>query len=488
MSETDTPSTATAAPTLEPFDARSAHVARLNAVDSAVGAETIERESSTIGSDLWPYALKYVGRGDGGLLVCRPSSTEAVAAVLRYATENALTVMVVGGGSNVVGALDTVADILLSTERLTGVSDLDEVSQVVTAGAGTNAAELEELLSPHGLTLGIYPQSLRISTIGGWVATRATGTYSARYGGVEKSVVGAVIVTATGDIKRIGPRVRPGGGLDALSLLLGTEGSLAVITEVTLTLRRSLGERRIAASFLDFSAGLQAQRELVQRELPIGLLRLYNERESDVILPPELAGTRTVLLSVTVTGDGEFLDAAAAVVERTLAECGGGPLPANAADSWFDHRYSAETLMQTRNEPELTIFDTIEVSVPWAGAERAAAELEATMSGHCTTFHMHSSHVYQTGTCLYMIMYIDAADEAALRATWRACWSDAIEIVQRNGGAFGHHHGVGTLRSDYYAATADGELHAAVKSALDPRGTLRARSLEPSAVLNLPGA
>lgn len=487
MSKTDASNPATVDRTVARLDRSSDHAALLNSLDPAIAAEEVDSESTSIGSDLWPFALKYVRRQSGRLLVCRPATTEAVAAVLTYASGAGLTVLVVGGGSNVVGALDTEADILLSTERLVGVRDLDDVSQVVTVGAGTNAADLEAELNSRSLTLGIYPQSLRISTIGGWVATRATGTYSARYGGIEKSIVGAVAVAADGGIHRIAPRVRPGGGLDALSLLLGTEGSLAVITEVTLTARRVLDERRIAASFPTFAAGLRAQRELVQRELPIGLLRLYNERESDVILPAELAGTGVVLLSVTVTGEGDFLNAAEAIVVTTLAECGGSSLPSTAADSWFNHRYSAETLMQTRNEPQLTFFDTIEVSVPWSGAEGAAVELEATMPGHCTTFHMHSSHVYQTGTCLYMILYIDGVDESDLRAKWEACWSGAIDIVQRHGGAFGHHHGVGTLRAGYYAATADGRLHAALKSGLDPLGTLRARALERSSVLDVAG-
>jgi alkyldihydroxyacetonephosphate synthase len=486
VSETDASKAATADHTVAQLDRPDGHAVRLNSLDPAIAAEEVDSESTSIGSDLWPFGLKYPHRPAGLLLVCRPSTTEAVAAVLTYASGAGLTVLVVGGGSNVVGALDTRADILLSTERLVGVRDLDDVSQVVTVGAGTNAAELEAELTGRGLTLGIYPQSLRISTIGGWVATRATGTYSARYGGVEKSIVGAVAVSADGGIHRIGPRVRPGGGLDALSLLLGTEGSLAVVTEVTLAVRRVLDERRIAASFPTFEAGLRAQRELVQRELPIGLLRLYNERESDVILPADLAGTGIALLSVTVTGEGDFLDAAEAIVVKTLAECGGSGLPSTAADSWFDHRYSAETLMQTRNEPPLIFFDTIEVSVPWSGAEEAAAELEATMPGRCTTFHMHSSHVYPTGTCLYMILYIDGTDEADLRSKWDACWTGAIEIVQRHGGTFGHHHGVGTLRAGYYAATADGQLHTTIKSGLDPHGTLRTRSLEPSSVLDAP--
>lgn len=457
---------------------------RLNAIDAGIDAQSVDGHSTTVGSDLWPYALKYAERADDALLICRPVSADAVAAVLSYAAAEGLTVLVVGGGSNVVGALDTVADILLSTERLVGIHELDEVSHTVTVGAGTNAADLEAELNARGLTLGIYPQSLRISTIGGWVATRATGTYSARYGGVERSLVGAVAVVPDGRIVHMGPRVRPDGGLDALSLLLGTEGSLAVLTEVTLTVRRVLDERRLAASFPTFEAGLAAQRELIQRELPIGLLRLYNQLESDVILPPELRGLNIALLSVTVCADdGAVLDAATAAVENALLAAGGTTLPPTAADSWFDHRYAAEQLMQTRNEPALKFFDTIEVSAPWAGAAAAAAELEATMPGHCTTFHMHSSHVYPSGTCLYMILYIDAPDDDALRTRWESCWSTAIEIVQRHGGAFGHHHGVGTLRSGFYAITDDGQIHAAVKSALDPRGTLRARLLEHPTVL-----
>ena len=463
--------------------APSRHAEALNRRHRAVHAEVLDGSLTALGTDLWPYALKYPEPAPDELLVCRPESTDAVAAVLTYAQQNRLTVLTVGGGSNVVGALDAAADILLSTERLSGVTRLDRESQVVTVGAGTNAAQLEDELGLENLTLGIYPQSLRISTVGGWVSTRATGTYSAKYGGMERAVVGLTAVRPDGTILRIPPRVRPGGGLDAIGLLLGTEGSFAVVTEVSLAVHRRVDERRVAAAFTTFAAGLAAQRELIQRELPVGLLRLYNERESDVILPDDLAGQGTVLLSATVTGEGELLDAAVRAVEQRLTAAGGVALPPTAADSWFDHRYSAETLMQTRNEPALKFFDTIEVSVPWSSAAAAAEELERVMPGLCTVFHMHSSHVYLTGTCLYMILYIDGTDQAELRQRWEACWTTAIDTARRHGGTFGHHHGVGALRAGYYATTADAVLHTALKEGLDPATTLRARSLEAATVL-----
>jgi alkyldihydroxyacetonephosphate synthase len=451
---------------------------QLRAHGPGVGADLLDAGETDLGRDLWPYRLKFGGEPTGGALVCRPDTTEATSRILSFAAQAGLCVLPVGGGSNVVGALDGGGDLLLSTERLIGEPRLDPLSQIVTVGAGTRASDLEDMLNQRGFTTGIQPQSLRISTIGGWVSTRATGTCSARYGGVERAVVGLRAVGADGEGILIDPRVRPPGGLDLISLLLGTEGSLAVVTEVSLLVHRLQDERRLAVLFDTFAAGLQAQRELVQQEIPVGVVRLYNVAESDALLPGHLAGTGQALLSVTVMGTQDLLRTSVEAARTVMAKAGGHPLPDDAADGWFDHRFDAESLMQDRNAEPLSFFDTIEVSVPWSAAETCADELETRLSSLCTTFHMHSSHVYVTGTCLYMILYVDAATRAELQEKWSMCWGTALDVVERHQGSVGHHHGVGALRAGYYARTPDGRHHVLVKSALDTKGTLAARALD----------
>lgn len=469
---------ANAGPSITDMKRQQSYVSDLATLGPSIGVELTDPAVLGFGPDLWPYALKFGSDQRRCAVVCRPESTEAVRAVLRFADQNGLRVLPQGAGSNVVGALEGESDVLLSMERMAGIVALDETSQIVTVGAGTNAFELELELNERGLTLGIYPQSMRISTIGGWVSTRATGTYSARYGGVERAVVGVRAVTADGAQIVVPPRVRPAGGLDVLSLLVGTEGSLAVVTEVSLAVHRQQAERRLAVSFDSFAAGLRAQRELIQLELPVGLLRLYNESESQALSPEELSGAGRVLLSATVVGAHELLDAAYAAVRAALHRVGGSSLPDTAADRWFDHRFDAETLMQTRNAERLSFFDTIEVSVPWRTAEECADALQAQIAPLCATFHMHSSHVYLTGTCLYMILYVDGTSPEDLLARWTTSWGTALDLVSGYGGAVGHHHGIGSLRSGYYRVSSDGAAHRAVKAALDPKATLRARALE----------
>jgi alkyldihydroxyacetonephosphate synthase len=468
-----------AVPTAPASTSPADHVRHLQRLDEDCGAELVGAGASRQASDLWPFALKYGSAADGPLVVCRPATHDAARAVLRYASRHGLRLLPFGAGSNVVGAIDGGADVVLSLERLSGVRDLDTTSQTVTVGAGTNAAALEDELNRHGLTLGIYPQSLRISTIGGWVATRATGTLSARYGGIERSIVGVRGIFPDGSDFAVDPRVRPAGGMDLLSLLVGAEGSLAVVTEVSLLVRRQLSQQRVAAGFRSFEQGLDAQRELLQRELPIGLLRLYNESESDVVLPPELAGQGQFLLSVTVVAPDELLEASRRAVMDVLTVAGGRPLPDTAGDAWFAHRYDAETLMQDRNSERSRFFDTIEVGIPWSAAAACAGALEASLTPLATTFHMHSSHAYVNGTCLYMILDIHDPDPERLRARWDACWTTALATVQQHGGTVAHHHGVGTLRSAYYGDSVEGAVHRLVKSALDPHGTLYSRALQP---------
>jgi alkyldihydroxyacetonephosphate synthase len=182
-------------------------------------------------------------------------------------------------------------------------------------------------------------------------------------------------------------------------------------------------------------------------------------------------------------GTNDLLAAGVETARAIMTQAGGEPLPDDAADRWFDHRFDAESLMQDRNAEPLSFFDTIEVSVPWITAEQCAVELESRLSPLCTKFHMHSSHVYVTGTCLYMILYVDGTTSAELQEKWSTCWSTALDVVERHRGSVGHHHGVGALRAGYYALTADGRSHLLVKSALDPTGTLAARALDPGGPL-----
>lgn len=427
--------------------------------------------------DTWPMGMKRGPVGNAPAAVVRAGSAETVSSVLRAAAAAGATVQVEGARTNVVGCLDGSPDVVLQL-AMDRIVDLDGVSQVVTAEAGVIGGILEGFLNDRGLTLGHYPQSLHHSTVGGWIATRATGTASARFGGLEQMVRGLEGVLPSGERFSIGARPRSPGGLDGLQLLCGAEGSLAVITAASLAVARLMDEIRLNGLVPDFGAGLEVQRELVQRAVPLGVSRLLNPAETAAIGVDAPDSASACLLVLSLVGEAEVTGSAQRLAADAIADAGGTLLEPGAADRWWDNRHAGPELIEDLNRDAGAFFDTIEVGVPWRSAADLASALQAEIGELADRLWMHSSHVYSTGTGLYLAFWIDSTDDDTACARGRAVWERAMDLADRHDGAIGHHHGIGAARSARYIESVEGQLHQTVKRALDPTGILAARLLD----------
>ena len=427
--------------------------------------------------DTWPMGMKRGPVGNAPAAVVRAGSVETVSSVLRAAAAAGATVQVEGARTNVVGCLDGSPDVVLQL-AMDRIVDLDEVSQVVTAEAGVIGGILEGFLNDRGFTLGHYPQSLHHSTVGGWIATRATGTASARFGGLEQMVRGLEGVLPSGERFSIGVRPRSPGGLDALQLLCGAEGSLAVITAASLTVARLVPEIRLNGLVPDFGAGLEVQRELIQRAAPVGVSRLLNPAETAAVLvgAPDPAGA--CLLVLSLVGEPAVTEVGQRLATDAIGAAGGSVLGPAAADRWWDNRHAGPELIKDLNRDTGAFFDTIEVGVPWRSAAALAGALQSEVGELADRLWMHSSHVYSTGTGLYLAFWIDSTDDDTACSRGRAVWERVMDLADRHGGTIGHHHGIGAARSARYIESIEGQLHQTVKRALDPTGILTARLLD----------
>ncbi len=167
------------------------------------------------------------------LAVVEAESTQDVARTLALTREARVPVVPYGGGSGTCGGVRTSGDcIVLSTERMTGLVELDGASLTASFRAGTNGMEAERTLQKEGLTIGHWPQSIELSTVGGWVATRAAGQYSTLYGSIEDMLLDLEAVLPDGSVVRTRRTPRASAGPDLRQLFLGSEGSLGVVTEV----------------------------------------------------------------------------------------------------------------------------------------------------------------------------------------------------------------------------------------------------------------
>lgn len=456
-------------------------LADLAATGASVTTEMAARSESS--RDWWPVTIGWATIGAVGALagaVVRPSSTEQVAAVLRLCHDAEIPVTPAAGRSGVCGGSIPIAGgISLDLTGLDTIVNVDEVSLTLTVGAGVFGPDLERHLSgfSSGYTLGHWPQSMDLSTVGGWLACRGAGQYSTRYGKIEDMVRGLTVVLADGTIietEGTGPRSATGPNLT--QLFVGSEGTLGVITEATLVIHPiAAAEQRSAYSFATFSDGLEACRRILRRGATPAVLRLYDVPESQRNF--EVDGNVLIVLD----------EADPAIVEATMGivaeECGSAtPLDTSLVERWMGHRNDVSALRPLWESG--VVVDTIEMAGPWAALPGVTEAIIAALSAVPGTIvaSVHQSHAYTDGACLYFTFAGRSPerpeDPATARdaddAYYRACWEAATVAIERSGSAISHHHGIGLNRSRFMASALGSAFPTlvAIKDALDPKGLL----------------
>ena len=211
-------------------------------------------------------------------------TTDDVAAVLTYANEHRINVVPRTGRSATEGGLETiVADsIVLDGSRMNRILDIDAENMQATVECGVVLEDLENALRPLGLTTGHSPQSKPLAQLGGLTATRSIGQLSTLYGGIEDMVVGLEAVFPNGTVTRIKNVPRRAAGPDIRHIVIGNEGALCYITEVTVKLFRFTPEttRFLGYRVPDMATGFAILREVMVAGLRPAVMRLYDEDDS----------------------------------------------------------------------------------------------------------------------------------------------------------------------------------------------------------------
>ena len=377
-----------------------------------------------------------------------------------------------GGRSGVCGAsIPVFGGVVLDLCGLDGIVEVDTQSLVLDVLPGTFGTWLEETLrAEHGATLGHWPQSIDLSTVGGWLACRGAGQLSTRYGKIEDMVVGLDVALADGRVVHTGGAPRAAVGPDLTQLFVGSEGTLGVITGARLRLHPApRTERRAAFGFQTFADGIDACRSVLHRGATPALLRLYDAVEADRSYQ---TGDRSVLL-VLDEGDGELVEAAMSVVLEECMDAGAEILEAELVGRWLEHRNDVSALEALISRGY--VVDTMEVAARWAALPKMYAEATEAIQavGGTLVASAHLSHSYPDGACLYFT-FAGQPEAEARDAYYRAAWDAGTRAVLAAGGALSHHHGVGLNRARFVReALGDAfDVLAAVKQALDPHGIL----------------
>lgn len=429
-------------------------------------------ERADASRDWWPLAMVWATEGQVGQVagaIARPSSVEEVSAVLALCNEHRIPVTPAAGRSSVVGGTIPVhGGVLLDLTGLVGIAEVDATSGIVEVWTGTFGDLFEEELQrDHGLTVGHWPQSMALSTVGGWLACRGAGQLSNRYGKIEDIVVGLEVVLADGTVVRTGGQPREAVGPDLTRLFVGSEGTLGVITRAWLQAWPVPTHTASAAwSFPTFSAALDAMRRTIQRGAPVAVLRLYDGIESQRNFGTEL--TDNVLLAFD-EGDPTMVDAAMAVLREECAAA--TPLDDALVQQWFGHRNNVDALEALISKGY--VVDTMEISGPWSTLDAIYEAATAAISAVPGTLaaSAHQSHSYPTGACLYFTFAAQVAPDER-DAYYQAAWDAGTRAVLDNGGSLSHHHAVGLNRARFLPEVlgAGFDVLTSVKAALDPNG------------------
>ncbi len=439
--------------------------------------------------------------------VVMPGSAEQVARVLDVCSREHVAVVPFGGGTSVVGGVDPEAGsnravISLDLRRLRGV-EVDRTSLTATIGAGLRGPEAEAALAAEGLTIGHFPQSFEYATIGGFAATRSAGQASSGYGRFDALVTAARLVAPAGELHTIStPHSAAGPALR--ELILGSEGTLGVITDVTVRVRPAPRARHyegwIAASFAE---GAEAVRALAQHDALPEVVRLSDEAETRVsfalsgtggasraVLGAYLRARRRSNGCIVIAGwegEGDAVARRRAVSQTIMRSEGLVPLGTRPGRSWERGRYEGPYLRDELMDRGYLV-ETLETAHTWSrlgelyGAVRGAISGALERQGTPGIVMCHLSHAYRDGASLYFT-FIARRRAGEEIEQWREAKEAACEAIVGAGGTITHHHAVGRDHAPFMEAEVGGlgiEALRALRDRLDPAGIMNPGKLLPN--------
>lgn len=448
-------------------------------VSSRYSTDARERLLHARGQSFPDWVAMRAGRmGPYADAIAFPTTHEEAAEALAEARRIGAIVVPYGGGTSVVGHLNVPAGdrpvFNISLERMNRLQGLDETCQLATFGAGTPGPQVEAQLREHGYVLGHFPQSYEYSTVGGWVVTRSSGQQSLRYGRIENLFAAGRMITPRGELS-VGGLPASSAGPDLREAVMGSEGRYGLLTEATMRVRPlPQSEDFHAVFFPDWTSAIEAVRAMVQADLPLSMLRLSNEIETETQL--RLAGHADLIkwlqrylglrgiaegkcmLMIGVTGS--LVEArrmrrdALALAKRYR----GVHVGKSIGKGWAKNRFRGPLLRNSLWELGYAA-DTVETSVNWPKVTGLMRAIEQTAREALGAEHQkvhaftHLSHMYRQGCSIYStFVYRSANDPGADLERWARLKGAVSRTIVAHGGTISHQHGVGVDHAPYLPA------------------------------------
>lgn len=441
-------------------------------------------------------------------MVVFPESQQEVEAIIELAKAHDVCLVPYGGGTSVSCALqlpqnETRSIVSVDMRRMNKISWIDHENFRAGVEAGITGKDLEERLERVGYTSGHEPDSLELSTLGGWIATNASGMKKNRYGNIEDIVESATMVTANGVIEQGPAMPRQSMGIQPTQLAFGSEGNLGIITSAVIKIHKLPEAKKYGSLvFPDFQIGTQFLYELTQTgTLPASIRLLDNIQfrfgsalKGEPTRMEEIIGNiqKFFLLKVkkfdpnelcaatiVMEGTKEEVDYQSQLINRLAKRHGGIPGGETNGQRGYMLTYAIAYIRDFLTDFHI-IGETYETTVPWnkvqAVIDAVAVQVEQKHKEYdlpgLAYISPRITQLYHTGVCIYFThgfstMGVENPDEIFSKIE-----HSLRETIMAAGGSISHHHGVGKIRKDFMQhaiSPAGSELIKEIKKANDPQ-------------------
>jgi alkyldihydroxyacetonephosphate synthase len=486
----------------------------MQALADAVGADQVKTDAHDRVVHAYGKSLRDLVRirnNDLGRLpdvIVYPGSENEVEAVFAVALANNAVIIPFGGGTNISGSLEaprTEVRPVVSVDlgRMDRVLEIDEFSRTARIQAGALGPVLEEQLNARGYTLGHFPDSFSHSTIGGWVATRSSGMQSDKFGDIADITRAVRVVTPNG-LLTTRPVPSTSTGPSVREMVLGSEGRLGIITEVTAQVHKVAEKRVILGYFFPtWSSGVAAMRDIAASDATPSVTRVSDPKETQFSFATKKKSSKVDTLKsdalkmylskrkgfdlskmclsfVGYEGSASHVEQQKKLVGEIISRHGGvgvGSGPGELYDQKkFDTPYIRDFLLNCG-----ALADVSETSAPWSqlvelyngAVERANKAFEA--NGVRGYIMCHLSHSYHGGACLYFTFAFGPSEDEDPLEQYDRVKSGVQQAFIDFGGTLSHHHAVGTEHAKWLEGDISGPGVALVNAlfeGIDPNGNL----------------
>lgn len=468
------------------------------------------RDLNTVGS-IFTQQGKLMRKPDA---IVWPETIEQIQRLVLLANKYKLPLIPYGSGSGVCGGANPVGGgIIVDMKKMNKIKRLDNISLVAEVEAGIIGELLERELNAKGYTLGHFPSSIWCSTVGGWLAARSAGQLSSRYGKIEDMVLGIEVVMPDGEILKTKVSPRSATGPDFKQLIVGSEGTLGIITSATLRINSYPASRRFnGVLFHTVRDALEAIRILMQTGIKPAAVRLYDEidtfmigsgkgskkllsseqkeyeedfkkiimkkAERMVLTIPSIVNSvikllpANNLLILTFEGKQEITEVEQKIAIQIMESHGGKDMGEEPGKYWWEHRYDVSFNLSPIYSIK-AFADTIEVATTWDKLLILYERMRKAIARHALVM-AHFSHMYQEGGSIYFTFAASTYDEAKKQDLYKQIWKDALDTAVDVGATISHHHGIGMLKAQWMNKEHGKamEIYRHLKNVVDPNNIM----------------